>query len=90
VIVEFLASLGGSIATFFAGFFGTIEIPAFVSDSAPVLYDFLDSASGISAWIPWAVISPVLGARVSVYLVAFVARLAQKIWGLVPVVGGSG
>ena len=90
MIVEFLASLGRNIGSFFAGLFGAIDLPSFVTDSAPALYNFLDDASGLGVWVPWAVISAVLGARVTVYLVAFAAKLAQKVWGLVPVVGGSG
>jgi hypothetical protein len=90
VIVEFFINSGAMIAEFFAGIFAAVALPSFVVDAMPMMQGFLQSASGLAIWIPWAMISLTVGSLVTFYLVMFGTRLVQKIWGLVPVVGGSG
>ncbi len=90
MITEYLIGLGTSIATFFGTLFQTWTIPDWATNGLSGLHDFLLSAAGLGVWFPWQVLSIVVGGLVTLYGIGFAAKLVQKIWGLVPVVGGSG
>lgn len=89
MIVDWIIGLGSGIVTWIAGLFPKLPLPAFVTDSLNTLYAFMNTASGIGNWIPWAAIGTIVGIVVTWFLAVFGIKLILLIWRLIPVVGGG-
>lgn len=90
MIVEWLVSVGLGFAGWLATLFPPIDIPTWVTDPITVVYDFLDAASGLGIWFPWAVLSAVVGGLVTIWLVTFGAKLVRAVASYLPFFGGAG
>lgn len=90
MIVEWLMSLGAAVSGFFADFFAEVDVPGWLTNSTGSVYAFLSGASGLGNWFPWAILSACIGVSLTVYAISLLARVVQKVWGLIPVIGGSG
>lgn len=90
MILEFLVSLGAGSVAWIATLFPTVVLPEWVSTSSASVYGFLDSASGLGVWVPWAAISVVFGGLLTFYLVMFGVSVFFKAAKHIPLVGGGG
>lgn len=90
MIIEWIASVGSGIGAWIGTLFQPIVLPAWVTDPLAVIYDFLDSASGLGVWFPWQVLSWVVGGLVTIFSITFGAKLVREIVKHIPFVGGAG
>lgn len=90
MIIEFIIGVGSDVAAWFSTLFASWEVPEWVADPLAAVYSFLDTASGLGVWFPWAVLAGVVGSLVTVFAVTFGAKLVREIAKHIPFVGGAG
>lgn len=90
MIIEWIIGIGMSFGKFMATLFPVVDIPDWIEDPLDAVYGFLDSASGLGIWFPWAVLSIVIGTLVTVFIAGLGTKLIREIAKHLPFVGGGG
>jgi hypothetical protein len=91
VITAFFINIGVSVTTWFFGLFGKgWDEPDWLKNLPGLWNGFIDSASGMSVWIPWTVLLAVLAVNSAAWVSMFVVKIVMKGAAFLPFVGGSG
>ncbi len=90
MIVEWLVSVGCSIAAWFPTLFPSWLMPSWVTNVVSSVQGFLAASSGLGVWIPWVTMNFVLGTLVTVYGITFGIKLLRVIAAHIPQFGGAG
>lgn len=89
MIAEWFVGLFAGIQTWFVGLFGTAAVPEWLSTVASFLGDVTARASGLGAWLPWALMGTVGGGLLTLWGALWLVKGVRWVWGLTPFSGGS-
>jgi len=92
VISEWFLGLATMIGAWFVGLVPAegLEPPAEVWGLDATISGFLAPFSGLSVWVPWALVFFCAGMALLVWGVGWGVKGIAWLWGQVPVVGGAG
>ena len=90
MIVEWLTSVGSSVAVFIAELFPVWEPPEWFTDVGPQIQGLLAGADGLGVWVDFNLAGVIAGAVVTTYLVSFGIKLFLRAGSHIPQFGGAG
>lgn len=90
MIIEWLASVGSSVAAFVASMFPEFVLPDWFVNFGPGVQTILNSAHGMGVWMDFNMAGVVAGAVLSTYVVGFIIKLLLRAGSHVPQFGGAG
>lgn len=90
MIVEWIASVGSSIAAFIAGLFPAWSPPDWLTGFGSQVQSVLVPAAGLGVWLPFALAGTVVASVVATWVVCFGIKLILRVGSHVPVFGGAG
>lgn len=89
MITSWFISMGTGIADWFIGLFGTADPPDFIVQATSFVGTLLQSAAGLGAWIPWAVVLTVAAINFALWATGFGVKALRWLVGLFPTMGGG-
>lgn len=90
MIIEWLLGIGATVSNWFASLFPVWEPPEFLATFDDIVNDVLQNVGGIGVWADWVFILVVVGAVVSVWLIALGIKVIRAIAAHIPFFGGAG
>ena len=90
MIVEWFLDLVMGFVDWFLGLFDDWELPSIFSSPPSEIYTVVGFVDSLGVWVPWAVITTVVVAVISVYAVMFIIKIVKQILAHVPAFGGAG
>ena len=89
MITEWFVSLGTGTVGWFLSLFGTADPPAFITAVGTFIAGILESAAGLGAWIPWALVLTIAGVNLALWGIGLTVRVVRWLVGLIPTMGGG-
>ena len=89
MIVEWLGSLWVGLIEWFDSLFGPDPLPDWVTSVGGMVQDVINGASGLGAWVPWALAIAVFSLVGGIWLIAVSLKFVRWLVGWIPTMGGS-
>jgi hypothetical protein len=85
VIVEFLASLGSEVVTWFLGLLPAFSTVGINAGLGAILGPFSTGVNGLGAWLPWSTIQIWMPITIGLYIAGLIIRAVKS---FIPTISG--
>lgn len=90
MIVEWLFDLVATVVDWFFSLFNGLEVPSWLSTPPSDLALFVSNFSSMGVWVPWDILAAVISAVVAAYASLFIVKLVKQVAAHIPGFGGAG
>lgn len=89
MIVSGFLGLFAGLQSWFVGLFGTDPPPAWMGTVGQFVGSLMQSARGLSPWIPWTLIVSIAAFNLTLWAAFLAIKVVRWVVGLIPTMGGG-